>query len=373
MRANDVVGIIHSGAYENSLRELTTSRTIASVPFGCRFRLIDFPLSNFVNCGMTEVGILTKSNYQSLMDHVGSGKPWDLARKREGMFILPPFNNASAAGSHDNRISSLYSILDFIRHSHHEYVILADSNAVYNFDFNELMEFHTEKEADITIVYKHGALPALSDLMVFDMNEDSRIKEVSISPSTEKDEVDYSMNIILMRKSLLEYLINTSFSHNGTSFERDVLQANINLLKIYGFEASGFCEIIDSLQTYYNVNMSLLNPENRKMLFKAKAPITTKICDNVPATYGLDSKVTNSLVADGCIINGTVENSILFRGVYVESGAVIKNSIIMQSTSVNRGSSLDYVIADKNVIITSNKTLSGDAAYPMYIGKKILV
>jgi glucose-1-phosphate adenylyltransferase len=373
MRANDVLGIIYSNAYEQAVRELTIERTIASVPFGCRYRLVDFPLSNMVNCGMTEVGIITKSNYQSLMDHVGTGKPWDLARKREGMFILPPFNNASAVGAHEDRISSLYSILDFLRHARHEYVLLSDANSVYNFDFNDLLDFHTKKDADITIVYKHGKLPKLEDTMAFSMDSTSRITEVSISPRTDKQEVDFSFNIILMRKSLLEYLITSSFSHNCTSFERDVIQSNVSSLKIFGYEADGFCEMIDSLQTYYDVNMSLLNPENRRMLFKMKSPITTKICDNVPATYGLDSKVGNSLVADGCIINGTVENSILFRGVYVEAGAVIRNSIIMQGTSINRGSSLDHVITDKNVIITSNKTLSGDASYPMYIGKKILV
>ncbi len=374
MRANNVLGIIHAQAYDYTLRELTAVRTMASVPFGCRYRMIDFPLSNMVNAGITQVGIITKNNFQSLSDHVGSGKPWDLARKREGMFILPPYNTSNAIIGHESRLSSLYSIADFLRKARQEYVVMTDANAIYNFDFTELFKFHTEKEADVTIVYKKGKVPKCPDLMTFEIDENSRITEISTAQNQDFGaEANYSFNILIMRKSLLEYLVRTAIAHNATSFEREVVQANLQSLKVYGYEARGFAEIIDNLKTYYKVNMELLLPENRKMLFDKNNQIMTKICDNIPATYGLHSNVSNSLIADGCTINGTIENSILFRDVYVEEGAVIKNSIIMQGSRIQKNSSLNCVITDKNAIITPNKQLSGDPTYPVYISKNITV
>lgn len=373
MRANNVLGIIHSQAFDSTIQELTTMRTFASVPFGCRYRFIDFPLSNMVNAGVSEVGIITKENYQSLMDHIGSGKPWDLARKREGLYILPPYNTstAAAAGAR-NRIDAIYANMDFLRHSRHEYVVITDSNSVYNFDFQDLFNFHTEQEADITVAYKHGKLPKLDNMQILTMDENKRVTDVSIDlPTTE--EVDYSFNIYVMRKSLLEYLVKNAEAHSATSFAKDIIQANVDSLKIVGYEIPGFAAMIDSLKTYYSVSMELLEPENRKALLDPKNPIATKIADNVPASYGEHSSVGNSLVADGCTIEGTVENSLLFRGVVVEKGAVVKNSILMQGTVISAGAKVDSIITDKNVTITANRNLSGDPSYPIYFTKNIVV
>ena len=373
MRANDVLGIIHAQMYDANVIQLTSIRTMASVPFGCRYRFIDFPLSSMVNAGMTSVGIVTKDNYQSLMDHVGSGKPWDLARKREGMFLLPPYNNSLASpGTRDSRIDSLMSNLDFLNHARQEYVIMTDANAVYNIDFDDLFDQHDATGADITVVYKHGKTPKQGNAMVLTMDEAKRVTDIAISGDVE-DEVDYSFNIFLMRKSLLEYLIKNAAAHNQHSFSRDLLQPNVNNLKIVGYEATGFAEIIDSVQTYYKVSMELLDREKRNALFAKEAPISTKISDNVPTIYGTDSEVDNSLLADGCEIEGTVENSLLFRGVVVERGAVVKNSILMQGTVVHANAQLDSVITDKDVTITAGRTLSGDPSYPIYFAKGIVV
>lgn len=371
MRANNVLGIIHAQSYgSNANGELTSVRTSASVPFGGRYRMIDFPLSDMVNAGMTQVGIITETNFQSLVDHVGSGRPWDLARKREGMFILPPYNTSSAMIGHETKLSSLYSISDFLNKSRQEYVLMTDTNTLYNINYRDLFKFHTEKDADITIVYKHGKAPALSDLMLFAIGDDKRINEISISNGSDAGaETNYSFNIILMRKSLLLYLVRNAIAHNYTSFERDVIQANLPSLKIYGYPITGYSAMIDSLKTYYKASLDLLHIENRKALFDPSKPIDTKICDNVPATYGLDAKASNSLIADGCVIEGTVENSILFRDVKVERGAVVKNSILMQGTVISTNSNLNAVITDKNAVVTPNKNLSGDESYPIYISK----
>lgn len=371
MTGKNIVGIVFSNAYDECVSELTGIRTMGSVPFACRYRLIDFALSNMVNSGIEKVGVLTKSNYQSLMDHVGTGKPWDLSRKNDGLFILPPFSTNETGGNRD-KLASLKGSMGFISRSDEEYVLLTDCNTVINLDIEALMDYHTEKNADMTIVYKNGKMPNLTDVTVLDLDENNKAEKVSISPVTNGD-VNFSLNVILMKKALLERLINEAISLNYKDFESDIIQRNVDNLKVYGYEAKGYSAVVESLQSYYNINMELLNPENCDDLFNRERPIYTKVRDDMPAIYGVGSKVKNSLVADGCIIEGTVENSILFRGVRVEKGAVIKDSIVMQDAFVAQNATLNCVVADKSVVITPNKTLSGAENYPVYIGKEIVI
>ena len=370
MTGKNIVGIVFSNAYDECVSELTGIRTMGSVPFACRYRLIDFALSNMVNSGIEKVGVLTKSNYQSLMDHVGTGKPWDLSRKNDGLFILPPFSTNETGGNRD-KLASLKGSKGFISRSDEEYILLTDCNTVINLDIEALMDYHTEKNADMTIVYKNGKMPNLTDVIVLDLDEDNKAEKVSISPATNGD-VNFSLNVILMKKALLERLINEAISLNYKDFESDIIQRNVDNLKVYGYEAKGYSAVVESLQSYYNINMELLNPENCDDLFNRERPVYTKVRDDMPAIYGIGSKVKNSLIADGCIIEGTVENSILFRGVRVEKGAVIKDSIVMQDVFVAQNATLNCVVADKSVVITPNKTLSGAENYPVYIGKEIV-
>lgn len=371
MTGKNIVGIIFSNAYDECLSELTGLRTMGSVPFACRYRLIDFALSNMVNAGVEKVGVVTKSNYQSLMDHLGTGKPWDLSRKTEGMFILPPFSTADGSDN-GNKMASLKGIMGFISRSTEEYILFSDCNSVLNIDIEELMEYHSEKGADITLVYKHGQIPSIKNVIVMDLDADGRASKVAVSPA-DRGEVDYSLNVILMKKSLLERLMNEAISLNYTHFEADLIQRNVGSLKIYGFEAKGYATTIESMQSYFKTNMDLLDPKNCAHLFDKSRPVYTKIRDDMPSIYRLGSSVKNSLIADGCIIDGEVENSILFRGVRVEKGAVVKNSILMQGTFVAQNSSLNCVVTDKSVVITPSKTLSGAENYPVYIGKAIVI
>ena len=371
MTGKNVVGIVFSNAYDECVSELTGIRTMGSVPFACRYRLIDFALSNMVNSGIEKVGVLTKSNYQSLMDHVGTGKPWDLSRKNDGLFILPPFSTNETGGNRD-KLASLKGSMGFISRSNEEYVLLTDCNTVINLDIEALMDYHNEKNADMTIVYKNGKKPNLKDVMVLDLDADNKAEKVTISPVTDTN-VNFSLNVILMKKALLERLINDAISLNYKDFESDIIQRNVENLNVYGYEAKGYSAVIESMESYFKVNMELLNPENCDDLFNADRPIYTKVRDDMPAIYGIGSDVKNSLIADGCIIEGTVENSILFRGVRVEKGAVVKNSIVMQDVFVAQNATLNCVVADKSVVITPNKTLSGAENYPVYIGKEIVI
>lgn len=370
MRANNVVGLIFSNAYDSAIPELTMLRTMGSVPFGGRYRLIDFVLSSMVNSGISKVGIATKSNYQSLMDHLGSGKPWDLSRKNGGMYILPPFSTRNFGGV-ANRIELLQGCMNFLTHSREEYVLLADCNVVCSVDFGELLEAHIASGADITAAYRRSVKPALTDLMSFAF-DGARITGISVGAPTGEEEA-YSLNIFLMRKALLERLINEAVSLHFDNFERDLIQRNLESLTICGFEEKGFVRTLSSLQSFYDVNMELLHNENRRQLFMPGRPVFTKVRDDMPTIYGIDASAKNSLVADGCTIEGTVENSILFRGVYVGKNAVVRDSILMQGSMICEKAQVRCVVMDKNGVLRPGKKLCGDETLPIYIGKGVMI
>ena len=371
MRASNVLGIIYSSVYDEYISELTSVRTTGSVPFGGHYRLIDFCLSNMVASGINKVGISTKSNYQSLMDHLGTGKPWDLSRKRAGMTILPPFNLiGSGSGMFKTKLEALKSIMPYISDSNREYVLFADANLVSNLDYEKIFTNHVESGADITIAYKRGIKPKLHNIMTFELEGD-RITKVLINEGTNEAK-DYSLNIIVMRRVLLERIVNSAISNGAKEFSMDVIGKNVDSLYIRGEKIEDFACMIDNLQTYYDVSMSLVKGEY-KNLFKKDMPIYTKVRDDMPAIYGLCAKASNSLIADGCIIKGTVENSILFRGVHVAEGAVVKNSVIMQDSYIGTNSKINCAILDKDVVIKPNKEISGADTYPVFIGKNITV
>ena len=370
MNGKKVLGMIFANIHEEALEALTDMRTMGSVPFCSRYRLIDFPLSNMVESGITKIGVVTNANFNSLMDHVGTGKPWDLSRKNDGLFLLPPYslNSTTMWG---NRIDAIYGNMGFLDQSNQEYVLMSDCYNVMNLDFEKLFEAHEKSGAAVTIVGVKGKKPAdISSVLVFDkVDENGKIVEASLDPSTE-DEVFYSCNIILIKKYLLQTLITTAHSKNEVSFQRSILMNCIKSEKAYAFDATDcFVGTIDSVQSYYDISMSLLNKETKNKLFDKERPIYTKERDDMPTLYGPDAVINNSLVADGCEIKGTVENSIIFKGVKIEAGAVVKNSILMQDTVIGEGSKINYIIADKNVNIKSGVELSGAENFPVSLSK----
>jgi len=362
-------GIIFSNTHNNII-DLTEKRTLGSVPFGGRYRLIDFPLSNMVNAGIDRVGVLTKYNYQSLIDHLGSGREWDLSRKVGGLHILPPFGYTSQDGIYRGRLEALRGAVDFLRHSNCEYVVMSDCNIVSNVDYNELLDYHVRKGADITVMYKEANVSeeeaAVSTFIKVD--NASRITDVLIRPKYE-GVGNLSLNVYVVSKSLLIDLIRDGSAKGEISFDIDVLQSKRDSLKIFGYKYDGFAEDIFSMQSYYRANMDLLNPEARKVLFPADRPVYTKIRDEVPVKYGIDAIAKNSLIADGCIIEGEVENCILFRGVVVKAGAKVKNSIIMQGAVIGSKCEVNNVIADKNVVFNDYRVVTGTIDYPVYLAK----
>ncbi len=371
MRGNNVMGIIFSNMHEELMREITENRTMGSVPFGGRYRLIDFTLSNMVNSGIDRVGVITKRNYQSLMDHLGTGKSWDLSRRHDGLFILPPFGSSS--GEFTNRVKTLYAIKEFIKRSKEEYILIADCNVICNIDYQKVIANHINKNADITVIYKRGILPSkISKPIVLSLNNDNKIKDVYINPKISSS-CSYGINMFLMKRDLILKLIAECVSKNEVNFSRDIIQNNVNKYKIYGYEFDGFSKIITSINSYFEANMDVMNIKVRNQLFDINRPIYTKVRDDMSTKYGLQSIVKNSLIANGCVIDGEVENSIVFRGVKVNKGAKVSNCVLMQDTIIGEKCTINYVISDKDVIVKEDRTLMGFQSYPVYISKASMI
>lgn len=365
----NVLGLIFANMHEENLPELTKARAMASVPFGARYRLVDFPLSSMVNSGITQVGIITQAKYYSLMDHLGMGSEWDLARKTGGLHILPPYGR-SDNGVYRGRLEALAGAAEFIHESGAEYVIMSDSNVVANIDFKPIIEFHEKKGADITCVYGSGVYEAdrTSKFTVLCVDENDVVNDVLSRPSI-SGEVKPALNIYVTRREFLENIIRESECRSLYSFETDILQHKLHDFKVYGYKYEGYYEIIDGMKTYYKANQEMMGRDVRRNLFSLDKPIYTKVRDVAPAKYGIDANVKGSLIADGCIIDGTVENSVLFRGVTVGKGAVIKNSIVMQGTVIEEKAAFINGISDKDVTLTKNRTITGSADYPVFITK----
>lgn len=367
-------GIIFSNIHNETIDELTRKRTSASIPFGGRYRLVDFALSNLVNAGVDNVGILAQKNYQSLMDHLGSGKDWDLSRKHGGLVIFPPFGSYKSDILFTSRLEALMSIKGFIEKQKEELVVLMDCDSANVIDFNDVFEQHKNNNADITLIYRHGACPKdLKGHMNLVVNDKGRVTSAQLK-SKEGEETNSCINIFVINRRLLQGLLEEAISQGLESFHRDLVFNNIKTLKIYGYEYKGVYLHVNSMDNYFKYNMSLLNPETRDALFGDKNHrIYTKVRDSAPTRYGFNSSVKNSFIADGCEIEGKVENSILFRGVKVGKGTVVKNSILMQDTIVSDNVKLNYVVTDKNVTIRSRNTLSGCKTIPYYLSKNTMV
>ncbi len=352
--------------YENSeTNVLANNRTLASIPYGGRYRLIDFVLSALVGAGIYDVGIVTKNKYNSLMEHVGWGKDWDLNRKNGGLKFLTPFQNGT--GVVTNKIEALNSVIDYIEASLPEYCLLSDANIVTNIDLKQFMEFHEAKDADISFVYKNMSVDD-PELQVT-LNEDGRLVDALIHQRGGETEGNVFLNMVLLKKDLLINLINKGMTYGWQSIKKNIIANSFREYKIYGFEAHGYVSQIKTCEEFYKTNMDLLKKDVRFELLHGVNPILTRIKDSVPTMYGDNANVTNSLVADGCKIDGTVENCIIFRDVVVKKGASVKNSIIMQGTIIEENADAQCIITDTDVLITRDKVLKGTETMPFMINK----
>ena len=375
-----VAGLIFSNIHNSSVPELTSVRTIASIPFGCRYRLIDFPLSAMVNSGITKVGVIAHNNYQSLMDHIGTGKDWDLARRSGGIRILPPYitayNSANGGKLYTTRLEALMGVTHFIAKCTEDHIVLSDCDNVCTIDLKDMIRSHEKSGADMTIltrtVKKGDVLPS-EDATSVSCDENGRI--VELSACTNKfDEAEISTNIIVAKRTFLLDIINDAASHGYTRFYLEAIANRLEHARIMSYHFDGVFLQIGSLVSYYKASMELLGSEVRNELFNyPERMVYTKLRNSSPTVYQNGSSVKNSFVADGCCIEGTVENSIIFRGVHVSRGTVVKNSILLQDTYVGADTSLNCVITDKNVVIRDGRNLSGHESMPFFLSKGSMI
>ena len=368
-------GLIFSNIHDQSTPELTRVRTMASVPFGGRYRLIDFALSNMVNSGITKVGLITHYNYQSLLDHIGTGKDWDLARRSGGIKILPPYitayDNAAGQKLYASRLEALMGARDFITRCTEDCFVLSDCDIICNIDLNAVIEDHAKSGADVTFVTKCVDVTDMlisEQVGVISADADRNVTDFVMTKPT--GEVNLYTNIMVVSRNYMMNVLADSVAHGYTSFFRDIISHSIGKANYRIYEYDGWYAYIGSLESYFACSMQLLTDEARNGLFYVKnRPILTKVRNSAPTKYSEGANVKNSLVADGCVIEGTVENSILFRGVKVGKGTVVKNSILMQDTYTGSDVSLNCVITDKNAVIRDGRTLSGHESLPFFIGK----
>ena len=375
-----VAGLIFSNIHNSSVPELTSVRTIASIPFGCRYRLIDFSLSAMVNSGITKVGVIAHNNYQSLMDHIGTGKDWDLARRSGGIRILPPYitayNSANGGRLYTTRLEALMGVTHFIAKCNEEQIVLSDCDNVCTVDLKDVIRSHQKSGADMTILtrtVKKGDVPPSEDATVVECDVNGRVLNLS-AYTNKSDEAEVSTNIIVANRTFLLDIINDAAAHGYTRFYLEALANRLEHARINAYHFDGVFLQIGSLVSYYQASMQLLGSDVRNELFNTpEKMIYTKLRNSAPTVYQEDSSVKNSLIADGCCIEGTVENSIIFRGVHVSRGAVVKNSILLQDTYVGADTTLNCVITDKNVVIREGRNLSGHESMPFFLSKGSMI
>ncbi len=369
-------GLIFSNIHDGAIRELTQKRTMASVPFGCRYRLIDFALSNMVNSDITKVGLITHNNYQSLFDHIGNGKDWDLARRSGGIKILPPFISSYASPLSDRlystRLEALMGVISFLKNCHEDDMVLSDCDAICNVNISDVLRQHKETGADLTVVtteYEFGKYEFNANVVQVEADADGRLTCVSkICPKSGKKQI--STNILVVNRRYLIRLVEHAASMGHKDFYLDEILPSIGKDKFYVYRHEKYYAVIGSLEGYYALNMELLDPKTNKELFAVPGfPIYTKVRNSAPTKYTENASVKNSYVADGCVIDGVVENSIIFRGVKIGKGSVVRNSIVLQDTVIGANVTINCVITDKNVIINEGRTLSGHETLPFFIAK----
>ena len=375
-----VAGIIFSNIHDSSIPELTNVRTMASVPFGCRYRLIDFPLSYMVNSGISKIGIITHDNYQSLMDHIGMGKDWDLARHSGGIKILPPFISTAGISRgvklYTSRLEALIGVMTFITRCNEDYIVLSDCDCICNIDLNAVIEEHISRNADMTIVSRPSVetetLSAVGQTVIRCDAQGLILETEAYQKSTVN--VEISTNIIIVNRTFLINLLNDASAHGYTHFYRDAVSKRLGKSRIYRYLYEGIYLQISSMEDYFFNSMRVLNTDVREGLFNVpNRPVYTKLRNSAPTIYAEGAKVTNSYVADGCVVEGEVENCIIFRGVRIGKGTVVKNSVLMQDTFTGNNVTLNCVVTDKNTAIRDGRMLSGHQTMPFFIPKGTMI
>jgi len=363
------VGIILAGGNNNKMQELSNKRAIAAMPIAGCYRSIDFALSNMSNSHIQKVAVLTQYNAQSLNEHLSSSKWWDFGRKQGGLFVFTPTITADNSWWFRGTADAIYQNLSFLKNSHEPYVVIASGDCIYKFDYNKVLEYHISKKADITVVCKD--MPASENVGrfgVLKMNEDARIDEFDEKPMVARSNTISTGIYVIRRRQLIE-LIERCAQEDRHDFVKDILIRYKNLKRIYGYKIKDYWCNISTVESYYKANMDFLKPDVRDYFFKQYPDIYSKVDDLPPAKYNPGADVRNSLISSGCIINGQVENSVLFKKVFVGNNCVIKNSIILNDVYLGDNIHIENCIVESRDTIRANSYHCGEDGIKIVVEK----
>lgn len=363
------IGIVLAGGNSKRMRELSNKRAISAMPVAGSYRSIDFALSNMTNSHIQNVAVFTQYNSRSLNLHLSSSKWWDFGRKQGGLFVFTPTITAESSDWYRGTADALYQNLNFLKTSHEPYVVIAAGDGVYKLDYNKVLEYHIAKRADVTIVCKDMAVDEdVTRFGVLKMNEDSRIEEFEEKPMISSYRTVSTGIYVIRRRQLIE-MIERCAQEDRHDFVKDILIRYKNLKRIYGYKIENYWSNISTVESYYKTNMDFLKPEVRDYFFHQYPSIQSKIDDLPPAKYNPGSQVKNSLVASGCIINGQVENSILFKKVYVGNNCVIRNSIILNDVYLGDNTHIENCIVESRDTIRANSYHCGEDEIKVVVEK----
>ena len=361
------VGIILAGGNSHKMRELTQRRAIAAMPVAGSYRAIDFALSNMSNSRIQKVAVLTQYNARSLNEHLNSSKWWDFGRKQGGLYVFTPTITADNGYWYRGTADAIYQNLDFLRKCHEPYVIIASADAVYKMNYNKVLEYHIQKKADVTVVCKKlDTEQEASRFGTLKLNEDMRIEEFEEKPMLAMSNT-ISAGIYVIRRRLMIDLIEHCAEEERHDFVTDILIRYKNLKRMYGYEIKDYWNNISTVEAYYRTNLDFLKPEVRRYFFREYPEVYSKVSDLPPAKYNPGAIVKNSLVGSGSIINGTVENSVLFKKTFVGNNCVIKNSVILNDVYLGDNTYIE------NCIVESRDTISANTRHVGTNGVKVVV
>lgn len=374
MMANKAAGIIFSSLNDNTLSRLTADRTVAAIPFACRYRLIDFSLSNLINANISNISVISNYNYRSLAEHVGSGKDWDLARRDGGVNFVAPFQTSYSSNTKmfSTRLEALVNMKEYISEFKEEYTVLMDSDNVLNIDIADVIRSHEISGAEITIVTRNitkGYTAKHPRMMISSVA--GKVSDITLSTGYTDKNPELSLGIVVMATAHLRLIIEEAEAHNLTSLT-SLLLRNFRSKNYRTYNYKGYVATVSSFLDYYKHSIELAEDERARasLLWRKEAPIFTRVHNSAPVVYKSTATVEGSMIADDCVIEGTVINSVLFRGVRVERGAVIKNSVLFSGTYVGKNASLNCIVTDKDVQISDGVNLSGNENMPFYVQKR---
>ncbi|HBV88777.1 glucose-1-phosphate adenylyltransferase subunit GlgD [Desulfosporosinus sp.] len=373
---SNAIGIIFANSGSDNLQGLALERPIAAVPFGGRYRILDFALSSMVNSGIRTIGLVTPHQYRPLLDHLGAGKDWFLERKDGGLFILPGVMHALTGNKHTFCIKDLENNLEYLQKDFVENVLISSGDQIFNINFRDTLEEHKDKHADVTLIYKdnNNSDNDPNSEIFLELDEDRRVSNIQDKNGVEGNDLSPSqfVNILLIRRELLLEIIK-KYSSFGCIDLMTIIAVNRGVLKVFGSPTSSLISTIRTIKDYYDRSMDLLNLNVREQLWLGVDRTHTKIVDNPPTKYTSKAKVQNSLIASGCTIAGEVINSIVFRGVILEQGCRIQNSIIMPKCHIYANAQTNFTILDKSVRVHGENVLKGSESHPLVILKKTVI